>query len=769
MHYAARKRPHDPRRIQVTSPDPPAAGGEPEQALLRTPLRIVQAAMGAALAVAAVLNFAYGVATTGLAAAVGTVAIVVGWRMASAGRTGLAAVLTFYVIAAVLAALVYVGHGSRDYGLIAIPAVVFAASIFLQPRAYWTLAGAVLAGVVILAVAEASGAYHPLPAPVTGVREAVNLVLIVCVSAIGGRGLMHAVHSASAREKELSGALRSSRERIEKLFRSSHNPIVVSRLEDGLSYEVNDAYLELFGFAREQVIGHKAVDMRVWEDPLERDRFVRIMRERGAVREFEARMRKRSGEIIEVRLSAELIDLDGEPCLLVYVTDVTAQREAERRAEFLATRDALTGLPSRVVVLDRLRHAIQRTSASGGAIAVLHLDIDRFTTVNESLGYEAGDALIRQVAGRIEAIAAPGDTLARIAGDEFVYIAESLERPEDAAAVAERVIGEFQRPFVVDGRELRVTASAGVCVGPDYADDAESLLRRADTAMHRSKQEGRGRYRLYDKSMSERVRDRLFVESSLRAGIARGELRLAYQPKFHLGTREVTGLEALVRWRHPELGDVAPSTFIPIAEESDLIHELGAWVLGEACGQIARWESMGLACVPVAVNLSAPQFTSDLPRLVAEATRAHGLSPGLIELEVTESLLIKSPSTARRLLQQIAARGTRIVLDDFGVGYSSLSYVKELDIHGIKIDRSFVRDLAGSRHDGAIVRAIVGLARGLGLGVVGEGIEFEAQADLLVQLGCDEGQGFYFSRPVGGEEIAAKFLAPRHRSGMLAG
>jgi EAL domain-containing protein (putative c-di-GMP-specific phosphodiesterase class I) len=279
--------------------------------------------------------------------------------------------------------------------------------------------------------------------------------------------------------------------------------------------------------------------------------------------------------------------------------------------------------------------------------------------------------------------------------------------------------------------------------------------------MRHAKSEGRGLCRSYDAAMSERVRDRLAVESSLRAGIARGELRLVYQPKFSLATGEMTGLEALVRWRHAALGEVAPSVFIPIAEESDLIHELGRWVLGEACGQLARWEAQGHACVPVAVNLSAPQFTPELPRLVADAARENGIAPALVELEVTESMLIKNPEAARRVLQQVRARGSRVVLDDFGVGYSSLSYVKQLDLDGIKIDRSFIRDLVGSRHDGAIVRAILGLAHGLGLKVVGEGIEFQAQANALKEVGCDEGQGYFFSRPLPGDEIASRFLAAR--------
>jgi diguanylate cyclase (GGDEF)-like protein/PAS domain S-box-containing protein len=741
----------------TSSPSRPPA--RQSQGPLGEALRFVHIALGLGFALACVSNAAFGVWATAAATGAAALMMLAAWRIAQSGRVDLSAAVTFYTLCAILAVLAVVGHGTRDYSLIAIGASVFAASVFLKPRAYWTLGALAVAGMAALAVAEMHGWYVPRAVPATGARELLNLVILVVAATFGGRGLMVAIRSAIAREAALSGELRSSEDRIQKLFRSSQNPIVVSRLEDGKYLEVNDAYLALFGYRRDEVIGRSAVDLRVWEDADEREQFVRLMRGRGGVREFETRMRKRTGEIMEVQLSAELAELGGDSCLLVSVADVSARRHAERRAQQLATRDALTGLPNRVAARDRLQLAVNRAAATGRPVAVLHLDIDRFKSVNESMGYAAGDTLIRQVAGRLDASMAPGDTLARIAGDEFLVIAESLRDPAGAEDLARRLAAEMQKPFLVDGRELRVALTTGIGLGPDYAIDADRLLRRADTAMHAAKREARGGWRLYDRAMSERVRDRFFIESSLRGGIARGELRLLYQPKFSLDSGEVKGLEALVRWHHPELGEVAPSAFIPIAEESDAIHELGAWVLGEASGQIARWRDQGLAVVPVAVNLSAPQFTPELPLLVAERTRAHGIAPELIEIEVTESLLIKNPEAARRLLQQITARGSRVMLDDFGVGYSSLGYVKQLELNGIKIDRSFVRDLVGSRHDAAIVKAIVGLAHGLGLVVVAEGVETQAQAELLKDLGCDEAQGFHFSRPVGGEEVARRFLA----------
>ena len=514
------------------------------------------------------------------------------------------------------------------------------------------------------------------------------------------------------------------------------------------------------------------MELRVWEEGQERERFVQLMRERGAVRDFETRMRKRSGEIIEVQFAAEVMENGGEACLLVSVADVSRQREAERRARFLATRDALTGLPNRVAALDRLQHGMERATAAGKSLAVVHLDIDRFKSVNESMGYAAGDTLIRHVTARLEAAMEPGDTLARIAGDEFLVIAESLGSPADAPAFAGRLVAELERPFLVDGRELRITASAGVSVGPDYAVDAERLLRRADLAMHAAKDAGgRGEHRLYDPAMGERIRDRLFVESSLREAIAKGELRLAYQPKFALalgggdgagGPRALAPPEArrgVALGLHPDRRGVRRD---PRARRVGA--RRGVRPARALAGGGARLRAGGGQPLGAAVHARTCRGSS--PRRPAR-TQSRRTS---IELEVTESLLIKSPETARRLLQQIAARGSRVVLDDFGVGYSSLGYVKQLDLHGIKIDRSFIRDLAGSRRDAAIVKAIVGLAHGLGLRVVAEGIEQQAQADLLKDLGCDEGQGFHFCRPLRGEEIGGKYLA-RHGApaALLAG
>ena len=726
---------------------------------LAAPLRTIVATVAIALGIAAILNLATGKYATGAASLAASVAALLAWRIAARGNIELAASIAFYALAGALTVFLWVGHGTRDYGIAGFPAVLFLGCVFLASGAYWGLAACVLAGVTALGMAELSGVLPSAAGPPPELRNLVNLWIIVGASAVGGRVLMQAVRASFARERSLSGALQSSEERMQKIFRSSQNAIVVSRLDDGSYLEVNDAYLSMFGYTRERVIGHTSLELGVWEDSRERERFVRHVREYKAIRQFETRMRKQSGEFMEVLLSGEVHDMDGVECLVISTADITAHRNAERRAEFLSTRDALTGLPNRALAQDRLQRGIERPRHPGEAMAILHIDLDRFKAINDSGGRVSGDAVLREACSRLESLLHGGDTLARIGGNEFLLIADSLPGAAHAELLAGRVMVAFAQAFTVEGRALRISCSAGVSIFPEDSTDAETLLLYADTAMHVAKSEGRGRFCLFDQVMGEQVHDRLFVETSLRESIAGQELTLVYQPKFDMRTHAITGVEALARWTHPTLGIVAPIQFISVAEESDLICELGHWVLRESCAQIARWRQDGLPALPIAVNLSARQITPGLPGLLAACARDRGVAPGLLELEVTETMLIARPEASRKVLEQITTNGNRIMLDDFGVGYSSLSYVKLLHLSGIKIDRSFVNDITASRHDKAIVSAIVGLAHGLGFRVVAEGIESEAQLHALRELGCDEAQGFHLGRPMSGERIASEFLA----------
>ena len=728
------------------------------ESALAAPFRAIAAVVIAGSVAVQVVDLMTGEYLRGAMIAAIAVVGIIAWRLAAGGRIEAAATLLFSLIVVAVTMRLWVGNGMRDFGIAVYPAVLFLGCVFLQARAYWFLSALVVGSALAAGLGEIYGLRRDGVIPVAA-GSLANLIITLVACAAGGRSLMSAVRAGFARERALSGRLALSEERMDKIFRSSQNAIVVSRLTDGRYLDVNDAYLKMFGYGREEVIGRSSLDIGIWEDARERERFVRDSSRRGGARGFDTRLKRKSGEVFEAQLSAERLEIDGGEWLVVSVADVSAQRHAQRRAEYLATRDPLTGLPNRLLALDRLERSIEVARRRATQIAVMHVDIDHFIAVNESVGRTVGDEVLREICRRVEAGMSPGDTLARLGGDELIYLAEGLRAPHEVDRVAARVRACFDAPFKAAGQEMRLTCSMGVALFPDDAADAELLLRYADSAMRVAKTEGRARVCLFDRVMVERVRDRLAVQGGLREAIATGSLRLDYQPKFGLKSGEVTGLEALARWTHPQLGSVSPTRFIAIAEESDLILDLGAWVLDEACGQLARWRAARHRPVSVAVNLSARQLDARLPGQVAARIAAHDLDPALLELEVTESMLITQPEETRQILQQVNARGSRIVLDDFGVGYSSLGYLKHLPLDGIKIDRSFVGGVADDPCDAAIVGAMINLAHGLGIRVIAEGIERPAQLEFLREVGCDEGQGFLLGRPVAAAEIEARVLA----------
>lgn len=727
---------------------------------LRAPLSKVVAVVGVAMSLGVLLNVTQGRWLTGAACAISVLGCLAARAMVARGQSiGSAASVAFYTMALAITAILWARNGTRDYSLAAYPAVLFLGCVFLNARAYWGLAGFVLLALTTVSVGELTGTRAAPPGPPPEWTNLANLWVIIGACAVGGRVLLHAVRSSLARENTLSDALRTAEERMRTVLRSSPNAIVVSRLSDGAYLEVNDAFLTMFGYARDEVVGRTSLQLGVWESVTERERFIGRLTAGQPVRDFETRQRKKGGAWVELLLTAEPFDMGGATCLMITATDIGARRAAERRAEFLSTRDALTGLPNRVLALDRLQLAMERTRGPGEAVAVMHIDLDRFKSINDSAGRSQGDAVLREAAARLMPFATGGDTLARIGGNEFLLLVHVARGAEGAAEIAGRVVAAFERPFQVGDLALKVTASIGVSVYPVDSADAEMLLHHADTAMHEAKSDGRGHYCLYAGAMGERLKDRLFVETSLRESIGTPALTLAYQPKYDINSRAITGVEALARWNHPALGQVPPVRFIGVAEESDLIRELGLWVLRESCAQIAAWRNQGLPALPIAVNLSARQITPELPAQVFAAGRDQGVAPQMIELEVTETMLIARPEASRKVLDEVVHNGNNVVLDDFGVGYSSMAYLKLLKLNGIKIDRSFVSGIALSRHDRAIVTAIVGLAHGLGLKVVAEGIENAEQLDTLAELGCDEAQGFHLGRPMSGADIAEQVLS----------
>jgi diguanylate cyclase (GGDEF)-like protein/PAS domain S-box-containing protein len=427
---------------------------------------------------------------------------------------------------------------------------------------------------------------------------------------------------------------------------------------------------------------------------------------------------------------------------------------AEDQLRFIATHDSLTDLPNRSLFNERLRHALHQSTRYSRGIAVMFIDMDRFKVVNDSLGHGAGDRLLQDSAKRLAECLRESDTVARLGGDEFVVMIENFTAPKDAIAVAQKVLASLARPFFVDGQEFLMSASIGISTFPDDGKDAETLLKNADIAMYRAKDQGRNNYQFYSAQMNKHTFERLAMESSLRRAVERNEFLLHYQPKLDLRTGVIVGVEALVRWQHPDWGMVSPAQFIPLAEETGLIVQIGEWVLNAACEQNKRWRDQGIPPLRVAVNLSARQFAqktllSDIAKTIAQS----GLTPECLELEITESLVMTNPEHATEILHKLKAMGISLSIDDFGTGYSSLAYLKRFPIDCVKIDRSFIKDIPTEADDMAITKGVIALAHSLRLKVVAEGVETVEQQDFLRSNGCDEMQGYLFSKPLPAEEV----------------
>ena len=421
-----------------------------------------------------------------------------------------------------------------------------------------------------------------------------------------------------------------------------------------------------------------------------------------------------------------------------------------------AFRDALTGLPNRALFMDRLSHALTRAERGGANLAVLFLDLDRFKILNETLGHEVGDRLLLEVGHRITSCLRPEDTVARLGGDEFALLLEDTADLSGATAMAERVSAEIQRPFIVDGRDVLISASIGIALTGVGSMQPEEVLRNADLAMYQAKAEGRARYELYQPGLSISTRERLDLQSDLRTAGARQELTLRYQPVVTLATIRAVEVEALIRWDHRRRGALLPADFIALSEETGLIVPMGQWVLREACRQARAWQTAaaGAAPVIVSVNLAASQFERDLlPEEIAAILRETGLPPGRLQLEISEAVLMRDDPRMLERLDALKTVGVRLAIDDFGTGYASLSYLKRLPVDCLKIDRSLIKGVAHDTEDTAIVRAVVTLAQSLGIVVTAEGVETAEQLYQLRALGCEQGQGYYFARPVAADRL----------------
>ena len=544
-----------------------------------------------------------------------------------------------------------------------------------------------------------------------------------------------------------------------KVFGQSNEAIMITDAENRI-VQVNAAFTRITGYQSEEVLGHNPRLLSsgrqspqfyhgMWQQLLSNNRW------RGEIWN-----RRKSGEVFPEWLSiSNVTDAQGKLTHhIALFIDITERKKEEAQMERLASYDTLTGLPNRNLLADRVEQGIAQANRHQSLLAMLFIDLDHFKNINDSLGHDVGDGLLQQVAERLKLCLRRSDTIARLGGDEFIALLTEISGEAEASFVAEKMLAVLGDGFEVGGHTVHIAASIGISLFPNDGANKVELMRNADLAMYRAKDSGRNRFAFYEEAMNRKAVERQQLESDLRGAIEQQQFMLYYQPKVALAEDRVVGLEALLRWRHPQLGLISPAVFIPVAEQCGLIHRIGDWVLRQAVLQQRLWQSQGYRIVPVAVNLSAAQFReAGLIAQIERILQEGGLDPRHIELELTESLLMQAETDSAALLGRLHAAGFNLALDDFGTGYSSLSRLKQLPMQTLKIDQSFVRDIATDLNDRSIVTATAAMAHALGMKVVAEGVETMEQLEFIRELRCEEYQGYLFSQPVPADE-AAHFL-----------
>ena len=560
--------------------------------------------------------------------------------------------------------------------------------------------------------------------------------------------------------KQVEEAVRESERRYRLLFERNLAGVFRTTME-GLILECNQAAARMFGCASsEEVLGTSIVD--VYQTISDREAFLKQLKNEKYVTNYEVNYRRTNGDSAWAMLNATVVADDSGKNSFIEGTfvDITERKVAEQQIQSLAYFDALTGLPNRTLLRDRLSQALAHARRNNCKVALFFLDLDRFKNINDSLGHSVGDLLLKSVAERLKAWGRAQDTIARLGGDEFLVVVNNIKHITDAAVAAQRLMDGLTAEMVIQGHSLSVSCSLGISIYPEHGADSEALIKHADAAMYTAKDSGRNNFQFFTADMNAQAVERLNLENNLRTALDKKELFLMYQPQMDIKSRKIVGVEALLRWQHPEMGLVPPDEFIRIAESSGLIVSIGEWVLRAACSQARKWQDEGLAAVSVAVNVSAVQFRREgFSELVRQVLLDTGLAPQHLELEVTESLLLSSADVTFAVLQELKDMGLSLAIDDFGTGYSSLSYLKRFPVSKLKVDRSFVRDVALNPDDAAITAAIISMARSLNLKVIAEGVEDEAQMSFLQAHHCDEIQGYYFSKPLGADAVAEKLRA----------
>jgi diguanylate cyclase (GGDEF)-like protein/PAS domain S-box-containing protein len=554
-------------------------------------------------------------------------------------------------------------------------------------------------------------------------------------------------------------ALRESEIRYRLLFEQNAAGVVVSRL-DGILVDCNNTFAEMLGFPRTELVGRPMASL--YANASEAEELTMLLRSVGTLNSVEVELRRADNRVLWVLSNLVLVGDAVSGVVHATVVDISDRKRAEEQIEFHAYHDVLTHLPNRKLFTDRLRHGLTRAKRNNRAVAVMFIDVDHFKNINDTLGHTAGDELLLEMARRLRECVRDDDTVARLGGDEFTIILSELAHPEDAIGVAQKILAAVQEPLSIGSTPIVVSASIGIALYPEDGLDPESLLRNADSAMYRAKEEGRNTYQLCTDEMKSRAVERLGVESRLRLAVNGEQLLLAYQPQINLVTGRTIGVEALVRWNDPLRGIVEPASFIPIAEETRLILPLGEWVLRTACRQMKDWQDRGAGPMRIAVNLSARQFQQhDLVEMVRNTLEETNLGPSSLDLEITETTAMQNAEVTVETLRALRSLGVGISIDDFGMGYSSLNYLKRFPLNAVKIDRAFVNDITSNNGDAAIVSAVIGMARSLRLRVLAEGVETAEQFAFLRSRECDEAQGYYFGRPISAEDMTRLLIERR--------
>ncbi|MDO9227864.1 MAG: EAL domain-containing protein [Pseudomonadota bacterium] len=565
---------------------------------------------------------------------------------------------------------------------------------------------------------------------------------------IGLSGTLQDITQRKSREEKLRQAA--------VVFENTTEGVMITDAA-GRIIAVNRSFSEITGYAEDQVVGQTGAFLKSGRHD---EQFYASMwsaiRENGRW-QGEIWNRRKNGDVFPEWLNISMVkDERGQIAQYVGVfSDISAMKESESRLDHLAHHDPLTSLPNRLLLNARMEHALARAHRGNTLLAVLFLDLDHFKNINDTLGHPIGDLLLQEVAQRLVQCVREEDTVARLGGDEFTILLEELDDSRFASSVAQKIIAVLAERFMLQGHEVFVTCSVGISIYPGDGGDITSLFKNADSALYRAKEQGRNNYQYYTEELTIRAMERLAMENDLRHALQRNELVLHYQPQVDLYNGCIIGMEALLRWQHPEIGLISPNAFIPLAEETGLIIPIGEWVLRTACARLKAWMDEGLPKIRMGVNLSSRQFNqNNLDEVVAAVLHDTGLPPDCLELELTERIIMQDAESTITILQKLRALGVQFSIDDFGTGYSSLSYLKRFPIDRIKIDQSFVREIISSAEDAAVSQAIISLAHSLNLKTVAEGVETAEQQEFLRTLQCDEIQGFHFSRPVPEQEIS---------------